>query len=305
VRTILQNRTYIGAFVGHKYAKKSFKNKKILRVPEAEWIEVPGMFPAIIDEETFNLAQKVLQIKQRETKRKYENIYVGFLKCSDCGVGLSLKYRKGADGNPIHSFVCNRYRSAAETNGNNPCTIHYVTEKRIESALLASIRKFAEAAKAHEADYIAYAEKLVKSSDNTAMKQMETQLTRLKKRKTELYTIISRMYADYALGTITVELYQEMVSKYEQERTQVSERLDALNQSLADKESAKENTAAFLKTIRQYTEAETITRQMLVELIDKIVIHNGTGERSYRSQQIDIHYRINGLVDTEKTTGVR
>ena len=89
-----------------------------------------------------------------------------------------------------------------------------------------------------------------------------------------------------------------MASKYEQEQMQVRERLDALNQTLSAQENQQENNIRFLKTIRQYTEAESITRQMLVELIEKIVIFTGTGRGKDRDQRIDIYYRINGLVDS-------
>ena len=39
-------------------------------------------------------------------------------------------------------------------------------------------------------------------------------------------------------------------------------------------------------------------RQMLVELIEKIVIFTGTGRGRDRDQRIDIYYRINGLIDS-------
>ena len=149
VRNIITNRTYTGMFVGHKYTTKSFKNRKVVKVPESEWIEVPGVHPVLIDEKTWELAQRVLKIKQRANNKKHENIYVGFLKCSDCGTGLSLKYTPAANGSHIRGFMCNRYRSPALSNGLKICSAHYVSEKVLEQALLTSIRKFAEAAKAN------------------------------------------------------------------------------------------------------------------------------------------------------------
>jgi len=298
VRNIITNRTYTGMFVGHKYTTKSFKNRKVVKVPESEWIEVPGVHPVLIDEKTWELAQRVLKIKQRANNKKHENIYVGFLKCSDCGTGLSLKYTPAANGSHIRGFMCNRYRSPALSNGLKICSAHYVSEKVLEQVLLTSVRKFAEAAKTNEDNYMAYAGNLAKSSGNKALKQAKSEATRLGKRNSELDTIISRMYEDYALGTITVERYQAMASKYEQEQVQVRERLDALNQQLSAQENQQENNIRFLKTIRQYTEAESITRQMLVELMEKIVIFTGTGRGKDRDQRIDIYYRINGLVDS-------
>jgi hypothetical protein len=297
---ILTNKTYIGTFVGNKSQTKSFKNRKIVKLPESEWIEIPGIHPVLIDEETFNLAQRVLKIKQRENNQKHENIYVGFLKCSDCGTGLSLKYTTAASGSIIRGFMCNRYRSPAMTGGVKVCTAHYISEKTLEAALLASIRNQGEAAKTNEGTLAEYAAGLVKSSNDKTLRQAKSEISRLNRRNAELDTIISRMYEDYALGTITVERYQSMALKYEQEQTQVRERLNILNQQLTTQETQQDGNIRFLKAVRQYTDVETITRQMLVELVDKIVIFNGTGKGKHRDQQIDIYYRINGLVDSYK-----
>jgi esterase/lipase len=161
------------------------------------------------------------------------------------------------------------------------------------------VRKFAAEAKKHEDDYVAYAAKLAKSGTDKTLRQAKSEATRLNKRNVELDTIINRMYEDYALGTITVERYQAMASKYEQEQIQVRERLDTLTNALTAQESQQDNNIRFLKAVRQYTEAESITRQMLVELIEKIVIFNGNGKGKDRDQQIDIYYRIKGLVDSK------
>ena len=298
VRNILTNRTYIGTFVGHKHMTKSFKNRKVVKVPEDEWIMVPGVHPVIIDDETFNLAQKVLKIKHRANIQRHDNIYVGFLKCSDCGTGLSLKYTTASSGNPIRGFMCNRYRSPAVTNGQRICSAHYVSEKVLENIVLISIRTFAETAKVHENDYLAFTANLVKPGNDKTNKQAKNEAVRLEKRNTELDTIINRLYEDYALGTINAERYQKMSSQYEQEQSQMRERLNMISQSLTAQDSQNENNDRFVEVVRQYTDVEIITRKMLVSLIDKIVIFNGTGRGKERNLQIDIHYRFSGLVDS-------
>jgi hypothetical protein len=300
VRNILVNRTYTGTFVGHKYQTKSFKNRKVVKIPEEDWIVVPNVHPRIVDEETFALAQRVLKIKQRENSQQHENIYVGFLKCSDCDSNLSLKYTKASSGLHIRGFMCNRYRSKNIGTYGSTCTAHYISEKVLQNTLLTSIRNFAERAKAHENDIIAFAETLCKSCGDKVAKQAQSEIARLTKRKSELDTIINKMYEDYALGAITAERYQSVSAKYEAELRQVRERLNTLEQTLSERENQTENNVRFLEAIAKYTDIEEITRPMLVELIDRIVVYNGEGKGKNRQQQVDIYYRFSGVVDIKE-----
>lgn len=54
---ILQNRVYLGHMVGHKATKPSFKKKRIVAVPEEEWIEVTNTH------ESKSVPQKKVSIK--------------------------------------------------------------------------------------------------------------------------------------------------------------------------------------------------------------------------------------------------
>lgn len=65
VRMILENQVYLGHMVSHKTQTKSFKNKKLVSVPEEEWIIVRNTHEPIIDEETFELVQKFIHVKKQ------------------------------------------------------------------------------------------------------------------------------------------------------------------------------------------------------------------------------------------------
>jgi maltodextrin utilization protein YvdJ len=108
------------------------------------------------------------------------------------------------------------------------------------------------------------------------------------------------MARHYALGSITAERYQSISAKYEQELKQVRERLGTLIQTISERENQTENNIRFLESIQKYTDVEEITRSMLVELVDKIVIFNGEGKGKNRQQQIDIYYRFSGIVDVNE-----
>ncbi|WP_027087980.1 recombinase family protein [Cohnella panacarvi] len=90
VKSIIQNKAHLGHMVSHKATKPSFKKKRVVAVPEEEWIEVRNTHEPLIDEETFALAQKVIRVRKRPTKEGEHQIFAGLLKCSTCGQGLSF-----------------------------------------------------------------------------------------------------------------------------------------------------------------------------------------------------------------------
>jgi site-specific DNA recombinase len=82
VLSILKN----PAYTGKTYAFTSIKQKPRSK-PQEEWIEIPGVTPAIISKDVFDAAQRQLQINRakamRNTKREY--LLRGHVKCRQCG----------------------------------------------------------------------------------------------------------------------------------------------------------------------------------------------------------------------------
>lgn len=91
VASILRSKPYIGTLVNHRRTSKSFKNKKIIQIPEDEWIEVENTHEAIIDRETWDIVQKMVAVKKRPNKDGVSQIFAGLVKCPDCGRALSYK----------------------------------------------------------------------------------------------------------------------------------------------------------------------------------------------------------------------
>ncbi len=68
-----------------------------------------------------------------------------------------------------------------------------------------------------------------------------------------------------------------------------------LKKELDDVETTKVDLKRFIKLIRKYKDCETLTDEMLYELVEKVVIHSASGGRTiYRQQQIDIYFNFIG-----------
>lgn len=122
VKMILENQVYLGHMVSHKSQTKSFKNKKIVPVPKEDWIVVENTHEAIIDKETFEIVQKFISVKKQPNKTGKPNIFVGLVKCPDCGRNLAYSNPNGNE----PRFRCRTYARNTEL-----CTTHAISYKAL------------------------------------------------------------------------------------------------------------------------------------------------------------------------------
>lgn len=64
LEVILDRQEYLGHTVSLKTRKKSFKNRKRVAIPKNEWLIFENTHPAIIDQETFDVVQKMRRHKR-------------------------------------------------------------------------------------------------------------------------------------------------------------------------------------------------------------------------------------------------
>ncbi len=83
VQAILKNPSY----TGKTYAFTTAKGGERFTRPEEDWIEIPGVTPAIISQELFDAAQQQLKVNQDKSPRncKHEYLLRGHLRCRQCG----------------------------------------------------------------------------------------------------------------------------------------------------------------------------------------------------------------------------
>ena len=86
VHHILGNTTYTGTWIYGKYRHVSTEDgMKVYDQPKETWIEIP--MPQIIDDETWERAQKLKKQRSRKAKRSTKVLYLlqHLLRCGECG----------------------------------------------------------------------------------------------------------------------------------------------------------------------------------------------------------------------------
>ncbi len=133
VKRIIQNEAYMGTLVNHKtVTSKIYKTVDV--IPPEEQYRHENYMPAIIDRETFDQAQVLLESRLKNNARsKFGNVihrYCGMIKCAECGASLIAKKRTVA-GHSWVEYTCNsnhRY-------GNEYCTAHTIREPQLDEII--------------------------------------------------------------------------------------------------------------------------------------------------------------------------
>ena len=305
VRNILINRVYMGHMVCLKQTIKSFKHKKLENAPEENWITTPNTHEAIVDEETFWKVQKLLEIKRPVNTINFENIFVGKLKCPDCGKNLGYQGLQGR--HKQGNFICNSYRRNTKA-----CTPHYVRYNTLHDLVLKDIRE-----KAHIASQFGgnadgdgvigegrngkvnlkkYIEQLLVEREDADEGNNKKELDKAKARSIELDIIIKRLFEQNTLGVIPDDRFASLFNEYTAEQKALNAKIDTIKAQLDKQNNDAENLEQFFAIIQQHTGIETLTTKIITDLIDYIVIHEHDGGKP-RRQKIKITYRFAGSTE--------
>ncbi|MDR1559416.1 MAG: recombinase family protein [Clostridiales bacterium] len=283
IQRILRSMVYIGHMVSHKQASKSFKNHKLIDLPKEEWIIVENTHEPIIDPDLFEKVQQIISVKKRANKRLGSNIFAGLLICADCGRHLVYMSTQGR-------FNCDGYRHSNRVGADRRCTPHGVSYAAVYETVAANMNAVVSGV-FNKSDFIT---QMLKSTEDTSSHDQKA-LQKLISRDNELKTLIKKAFERNALGFITDSTFEDLYGGYQKEQNAVTAKIDKLQAKLSAEKSNNTRAGRILELTRHYTEISELTRETLLDLIEKIVVYepSRTGENK-RGCRLDIHYRFTG-----------
>ena len=266
VRRILKNEMYIGNMVQGKNRKLSYKIKQCVAVPKDEWYIVEGTHEAIIDKSVFEKAQVLFNRNVRESPKEQKvGLFAGVVKCADCLGGMAKKSNK-ENGREYHYYRC----STAKTS-RGVCTNHTIRIDKLENAVLVFLQKMVEVA----AEY----DEIIKAINGSARRKTESELIAKAVEKNEkdrafIESMMLELYPDWKRGDITKEEYQKLKSEFQAKIKRIDEETEALRAKLEERENGMENNS-FIESFKKAGNIEVLTRALVLELIDEILVHEG------------------------------
>ena len=287
IAQIVRNKVYLGHTVSQKQTSVSFKNKSLINRPEEEHVVVLDTHEALVGQDEFDLAQKVFRTRNRGNKYGFENIFVGILKCSDCGSGLSIQFPSQSNGRPYFSYSCNRYRQYSTY-----CTTHYIRYDDVYRIVLESIQEKQLFVKVHTEELALYAQKLADRGADMEFKQMRSDLDRYKKRNDELDILIRKLFEQVALGAIPQERFEALSSTYEEEQKLLKVKIAELQGKLSDRGGDVQNIMRFFELVRKHDDVTALTADIIHKFIESVVVYQAEGKRKDRTQEVVINFRF-------------
>lgn len=286
IATILRNPVYLGHMVSHKQTSKSFKSKKVVFLPREEWIIVEDKHAPIISQELFDKVQAIVKIKRRDNSMDVPNIFAGYIFCSDCGKRLNLYNKNHKRGHTY--YICNSYRRGTRRGENRLCSNHSTRADDINEMTLTLIRLAVQAT----LDVDKFVEALLATSENDNAEQKT--LARLKKREGELKLLTKRVFEQNALGKIDDNTFADLYAGYQAEQKDVAAKIEHIERKRREVKDREANARMFAAEASKYTNATELSRNMLTDLVEKIVAHQAEGCGSNRKQTIEFYFRFIG-----------
>ena len=297
---ILEKQEYMGHTVLGKTVLESFKTKKRRKAKPEELMIFPNTHEAIIDEETWNTAQKARKTIRKEVPNgTYTNRLTGLLYCADCGHRMyyrSPQSQHREDGKTYDSdnvYICGNYR-----NIHRQCTAHSVRVSAVESLIAASIREVCGFALEHEEEFLNTVREMDDKESERIITDSRNEKRTAAKRIDELNDLIKKLYEGNATGKIPDRHFTRLLADYDSELSTLEARTEELDNIIAQGKENEIRTDKFMRLVKKYSEFDEITTPMLNEFIDRVLIHEPVyGEkRSHRTQEIEIHFNFIGKI---------
>ena len=288
---ILKKREYLGHTINFK-TRKHFKDKKSHYVSEDEWTIFENTHEAIIDQQTFDLAQKI-----RSNVRRYPNGWgeaaplTGLLYCADCG-GKMYVHRTN-NGKRISQYTCSNYTKI-------PCGTLCPTQHRInESAVLTlvsdTLRAIAEYSRNDRTEFIHTVQETQVAQQSADISKKRRRLAAAQKRAGELEKLICKIYEDNALGKLPDARYRALDAQYAKEQDALEIEIAELEKAVTGYEQSQKSAEKFIALIDKYENFDTLTNTMLNEFVEKILVHERARKGSQdTTQEIEIYFNFLG-----------
>lgn len=297
---ILGREEYLGHTVNLRTRTKSYKDKRKVDNPKEDWLIFKNTHEAIIDQETFDIVQKMRSHKRSNQRYKnragHENLFAGLVFCGTCGRKHYFCPQEKNGLNHDH-YKCSGYRKPI--NGcENP---HYIQKSALIEIISDKLRQTIQEAHFNQEAFLKKLEQQSQAQFSKDSKRQRQQLQKNEYRSKEIDGIIQKLYEDNLLGKISDERFVKLSQSYEEEQKQLQTSISDLTEKLAKQQEDSLNISKFMARISKYTELPKLTVEIVNELIDKIVIQKPTGTKRNRIIQIDIYYNFIGKLNNEKS----
>lgn len=275
VRVILTSPTYAGNMTQSKFQKVNYKSKKLLTLDKDSWVVVPDTHEPIVSVEDFQLVQKMLHRKSslNVMSKKITKLLSGFIFCGDCGEYMTFtRTQKGEE-----YAVCSKYKRYTV----KYCTRHAIKVSELEAAVLEDIRTMLNTVINCED----IAKEVQKRPGNSRKSSITQEIVNIERKLEETNYTIRNLYKDKVKGILSESEFIDMNKGYNKDKEVLVYKYNEL-QGLLNQQTKRDNEVEnVLTTVKSLVEVQSLSREILEKLVDKIEIYEDNSIRiTYKFQ---------------------
>ncbi|MBQ8509599.1 MAG: recombinase family protein [Clostridia bacterium] len=293
---MLSNRVYLGHTVQGKTKKVSFKVKKSVRQRRDDWIVVENTHEPLISEETFENVRRRVVARTAPPTKGFHNIFSGIAVCADCHHSMTTAptRKKGA----TYNLCCGTYKSR----GSGECSNHFIDYDLLYNAVLADIRAWLSLDEDEKRKIAASLAERQESQKEEETRDTFGDILRAEKRKEQIGELIKNLFEAKLSGTMSDVMFEAASKQYEAELQELARVLAPKAAEPEQADSPQTQYEKFFALLTEVTACETLTRPLLLKLVERIEVEQGRWEpdeagKRQKIQKIRICYRFIGCAD--------
>ena len=185
-------------------------------------------------------------------------------------------------------YICSTFKKMNQ----GACTKHTIRSDKLERAVLETIKAQVDLAVSLDEVLNALKEKNATAKHSrrleAAFSEKEQELKKIKLLKIDLYP-------DYKNGLIDRDEYDALKCRFESQMERLEEEKKHIQEEIAAYENVIEEENAFLNYFLAHKNIQSLTREVVVELIEMIYVHEG-GEITIKFRYQDEYLRLIDLI---------
>ena len=296
---ILEKQEYMGHTVLGKTISLSYKTKKRRKAEKDELMIFKNTHEAIIDEETWHLAQKLRRTVRKPSYDRPPHPLTGLVYCADCGSKMTHRQpspSKEKKYDADDAYICGSYRQRTRD-----CTMHYIKTSVLWELIVTAIREVSDYVRQDEQAFIEKVQETSVAQMTEHIKERKRRLSEIEERNEELDVLIRKLYEGNVTGKIPDKHFERMLAEYDREQTELETEMVELKEQIFGMDEDNKKADKFIAIVRKYTDFTELTTPMLNEFIEKVVVHEATGGRKDRKQKVEIHFNFVGQVEVPQS----
>ena len=264
ISRILKDPIYTGALILNKY-ESDYLTKKVKKTKRENWKLKENTHEPIVDKETFEKVQELLNNNYNKPKRKYEYLLKDLIYCGHCHSKMQYKSRKRTK---IHNKIitngeeCWFYKCRMIYKFPSICDKgHTIQEKTLNKIVIHTLNKKLEEMQLEKESNIIREEYTKTNSKCIA-------LTKLQSSKQKIENEIKILYNKKLEKNITIEQFKKQYKDLKLKESAIKEQIEQLKKESKNMITDKE----IFEIIEEFKCAENFNNEIMKKLINKIEV---------------------------------